>query len=554
MIDAETGTGKTAAVLSAILSRKERNEQVLIFTKMLGQMDAWFRELGLINDYQREMNNRVYSLIPFVGKSHLCPMVNNKTKKIFNQVGCSLFDCKQNSAYYVLKNEYEKNVTYPNRIVSEISENIKKGVGLAEILWLLETRTDNFGCPYLAIKSALKFANITITTYPFLFNTKLREMLFENMNLDLANTTVIIDEAHNLAKGNFGQLSYKVVYRAKNEIGHHPVFEELLSYQDKPGLHSLNFDEYALKDLRAKGKEYLLEQYKNGYQGISFALRVNEFLENLDICYLTSEKNFTLYLKDPRTVLNPLKYIKQLILISGTFRPLAHFADFLGVPQAKKITVLSEKIGKNRIILTTSDEKLSMRYQNRTRDRYLYYGEVIKNLTGVIPGHCLVFAPNYELTTVFANIIGTTLIEQPNQSISQLILSVKNAKSKVVVVAPARGKISEGIEIVKNDKSLISAVIIAGLPPPSRSLKEIIAEYSKFWGEYRATNYMNYLQAIVTMRQALGRMIRSENDVGAWIILDNRMSYMDIFPKAIECKNTTKMIERLKFFFDQHQK
>ncbi|MHA1586926.1 MAG: DEAD/DEAH box helicase family protein, partial [Candidatus Heimdallarchaeota archaeon] len=69
LIDAETGSGKTAAVLSAILSRKEKDERILIFTKMLGQMDAWFRELGLINDYNRKVGQNIYSLIPMVGKT-----------------------------------------------------------------------------------------------------------------------------------------------------------------------------------------------------------------------------------------------------------------------------------------------------------------------------------------------------------------------------------------------------------------------------------------------------------------------------------------------------
>ena len=84
-------------------------------------------------------------------------------------------------------------------------------------------------------------------------------------------------------------------------------------------------------------------------------------------------------------------------------------------------------------------------------------------------------------------------------------------------------------------------------------LKEIIKEYSKFWGEEKATNYMNYLQAAVTMRQCLGRMLRSENDVGAWIILDNRVNNMNIFPRSIECKNTDRMLERLIFFFSQYK-
>ena len=554
LIDAETGSGKTAAVLSAILSRKEKDERILIFTKMLGQMDAWFRELGLINDYNRKVGQNIYSLVPMVGKTNICPLVTKFTKKQFSQIGCSLFDCTHIKKFHFVQNESGNFYALSRRVRSSIADNIKKGVGLAEILWMLENKLENLGCPYLALKTALKDADMVITTYPFLLNTKLREILFENMNIDLANTTIIIDEAHNLAKGNIGNLSYKILYRAINEIGSHKVLNLLQNLRGQEGLHSLDLEDKDIQDLNNCGRQYLLKRFNQGNKEISNTIKVSEFLQNHDLCYLTSDKKYTLYLKDPRTILNPMKLAKHLILLSGTFRPLKHFASFLGVPNAKKISVLSEKIGKNRIILTSNDSQLTMRYSERSRERFLYYCETISQLLKVIPGHALVFTPNYELTTVFANLLKTRYEERPNQPITKLINEVKRSKTKAAIVAPARGKISEGIEIVQNEKSLISAVIIAGLPypPPSRSLKEIIKEYSKFWGGEQAANYMNYLQAVVTMRQCLGRMIRSENDVGAWIILDNRIPFMNVFPRAIECKNSAKMIDRLNFFFKEH--
>ncbi|NHJ04201.1 MAG: hypothetical protein EAX90_05220 [Candidatus Heimdallarchaeota archaeon] len=325
--------------------------------------------------------------------------------------------------------------------------------------------------------------------------------------------------------------------------------------REKEGLHNFNVNDTLLDDLESRGKRYLLWKFDNGYRDISYTLKVCEFLKNTEFCYLTSEKKFTLFLKDPRTILNPVKHANQLILLSGTLRPLDDFANFLGIPNSQKVAIYSEKLGENRIILTTSDSELTMKYQTRSKDTYVKYSQEIKKLTDIIPGHTLVFTPNYEITVVLANLLNTGYFEKPNQDVSKLINSVISSKVKVIVVAPARGKVSEGIEFVIDDKSIISAVIVAGLPypPPSKSLREIIREYGKFWGEEKATNYMNYLQATVTMRQCLGRMIRSENDIGAWIILDNRITNMDVFPRAIECKNTDRMIERLIFFYQQHQ-
>ncbi|MFW9921835.1 MAG: helicase C-terminal domain-containing protein [Candidatus Thorarchaeota archaeon] len=554
MINAETGSGKTAAVFSAILSRKEPNERVIIFTKMLGQMDAWFRELGLINDYNRQMGNKIYSMIPLVGKNHICPMVNKETRKQFAQIGCALFECKYQQSFHIMQSKIGDNESYSNNVLTEIEDSIKKEVGLSEILWILENKIENFGCPYLAIKKALEKAEISITTYPFIIDPKLFAIFAENVDLDLSNFTIVIDEAHNLAKGLFDEMSYKILDRAKIEMGTHPLLDELFSLKDQSGLHELDFEPSLLEDLENRGRQYLLWKFDNGYRDISYTLRVCEFLKNAHFCYITAEKKFSLYLKDPRNILKPIKKAKQLILISGTFRPLKDFADFLGVPEAHKISINSETQNTNRIILTTSNPELTMKYQLRSRDLFMKYGHEIGNIFPSIPGHLLVFTPNYEISLILSNILNTDYFERPNQSITRLITEVKNSKEKQIIIAPARGKVSEGIEFVKDDKSLISAVVIAGLPypPPSKSLREIITAYSEFWGEEKANNYMSYLQATVTMRQCLGRMIRSENDVGAWIILDNRINNMDIFPRAITCKDTEQMIERLNFFYTQH--
>ncbi len=417
-----------------------------------------------------------------VGKTNICPLVTKFTKKQFSQIGCSLFDCTHIKKFHFMQNESGNFYALSRRVRSSIADNIKKGVGLAEILWMLENKLENLGCPYLALKTALKDADMVITTYPFLLNTKLREILFENMDIDLANTTIIIDEAHNLAKGNIGNLSYKTLYRAINEIGSHKVLNLLQNLRGQEGLHSLDLEDRDVQDLNNCGRQYLLKRFNQGSKEISNTIKVSEFLRNHDLCYLTSDKKYTLYLKDPRTILNPMKLAKHLILLSGTFRPLKHFASFLGVPNAKKISVLSEKIGKNRIILTTNDSQLTMRYSERSRERFLYYCDTISQLLKVIPGHALVFTPNYELASVFANLLKSKYEERPNQPITKLINEVKSSKTNVAIIAPARGKISEGIEIVQNEKSLIAAVIIAGLPypPPSRSLKEITKEYSKF--------------------------------------------------------------------------
>jgi Rad3-related DNA helicase len=551
MIDAETGSGKTVAVLSTILSQKKENERIIIFTKMLTQMNAWFRELALINDFNRKLGKKTYSMIPLVGKKHLCNLVTDDVKHQFTQIGCSLFACNFHKNYYLHQANREEADSYSQEFNKEIRKHLKQGVSFSELLWIIDNKLPNLGCTYLAIKAALKHADLIITTFPFLTSSFLRDHLKEHAALDIEKTTIIIDEAHNLARGSIATLSYRAIDRAYREIGSHILLDKLLSLQNKPGLHSLFIDPTLLEDLQQKGQEYLLREFDRGGRDISYALQVHNFLREVNECFITADKHFSLYLKDPRLLLNPIKIAKKLVLISGTFRPLDFFADFLGIQEAHKISITSEKARKNRIVLTTTDPQLCLKYEFRSKKRFLYYGKVLKELVDHIPGHTLIFTPNYELTIVFGNLLESNYIESPNKDAHELISAIEQSKEKVVVIAPARGKISEGIEFVRDEQSLVSSVIVAGLPypPPTAALKAIIKEYSSFWGYERAINYMSYLQGIVTIRQCLGRMIRSEKDIGSWIILDNRISKMAVFPKAVECKTTKQMIKRLSYFY-----
>ncbi|MBD3193065.1 MAG: DEAD/DEAH box helicase [Candidatus Heimdallarchaeota archaeon] len=554
LIDAETGTGKTVAVLSGVLSGHQDSERIIIFTKMLGQMDVWYRELGQINDNRRKLNYRPLSMIPLVGRHHLCPLVSKVTKQQFSQIGCSLFNCKATRVFYKQKQRFENLEALTAHLIAEITSYIQTGISLSEILWLINHNLSDYGCPYLVLQAALKQADIIITTYPFLIRTFLRELLMDRSTVLLPKTTMIIDEAHNLAKGNIANLTFRIVDKAIEEVGTHQLLQALVNLRDsKKVLHSFNPDSDLLEDLKMKGEKYLKARFKLGNTETSATLQVVQFLADADIAYLSIDRRYALYLKDPRKLLEPVKGSKQLILLSGTFRPLTQFAHFLGVPEGKKIPVISEVLRKNRIILTTSDPELSMKYKERTKERYLYFGKTIKQLTPHIPGHILVFTPNYEIATIFANLLETNYLEHPNQEIIKLINAVEGSNEKAIVVAPARGKISEGIEFVRDEKSVISSVIVAGLPypPPSPSFLEIIERYSKFWGREQAINYMSYLQAAIAIRQCLGRMIRSENDRGAWIILDNRITNMDIFPRVIKCKDTETIIQRLQHFFTE---
>lgn len=554
MIDAETGTGKTIAILSALLCKANASERILIFTKMLSQMDAWYRELGKINHYQQELHKDSVPLLPLVGKNHLCKYLSEVNRKTFQQIGCALFNCTYYRHYHFIRQSKKAQERFATNFCALLKKEIKEGISLSEILWTIDNKIDSLGCPYLSLRLALKTCPYIITTYPFLIQPKLHQFLREQMNFDPANTTIVIDEAHNLARSTIANLSFRVIKKAQKEIGTHPIITELLKLRKVKQLQTYHPDVEKLRDLEEKGKAYLQKTIDQGYYSTSSALEIVDFLQHTSNCYLAAGKKLELYLKNPEQILSHIKSAKQIILLSGTFRPLPDFALFLGVPDAERISIQSEFLKKHRIILTTLDPKLTSSYSLRTKERYKYYGEVIKNIIENIPGHVLVFTPNYEIAAIYANLLHTNYYEKPNQDISKLLSTLKATKKKEVIIAPARGKISEGIEIVRNNQSLIMGVIVAGLPypPPTKAKQQLTKKYTQLWGEERAKDYLFYLQTSVAIRQCLGRMIRSKNDLGAWIILDNRIRKLAIFPKVIPCKTTKQLVQRLQGFFQKN--
>ncbi|TFF84568.1 hypothetical protein EU523_01590, partial [Candidatus Heimdallarchaeota archaeon] len=513
---------------------------------------AWFRELGIINDFLTKQGYQRWTLFPIVAKNRLCPLVKQHDRDQFAQIGCWLFDCQLPSYLKKMSRKTLRNINV--EFEAFLRNRIKTGVDLSEILWEITSYTSEIKCPYLLIQNALSSARLVIATYPYLINPILRDILFTSMDILPSQTTIIIDEAHNIASGQIGHLSFKKVQNAVQEIDIDPILNDLLSMKGEKQLITYEPQEEDLIALRKKAKRHVKNQYEQGRKVVSSALEIYRFLQQSSNSYIAVNGNFKMYLQDPRELLSVIDDCKQRILLSGTFRPLDYFANFLGVPNAKKINLTSYHRRKNRIILTTVDPKLTLRYSARTKQRFLYYGEVLSEIIVNIPGNVLIFTPNYEITAILANLLRTSLYEKPQQNVASLIQAVQTSLEKVILIAPARGKVSEGIEFVRDEQSLIKAVIIAGLPypPPTRSLKQLAKKYAEIWGEEQAANYLFFLPAEVAIRQCLGRMLRSKKDIGAWIILDNRVVNLDLFNHSISCRNTSKIIYHLQTFYQKH--
>jgi DNA excision repair protein ERCC-2 len=105
----------------------------------------------------------------------------------------------------------------------------------------------------------------------------------------------------------------------------------------------------------------------------------------------------------------------------------------------------------------------------------------------------------------------------------QEILNLLKTNVKCVILGVARGKVSEGVDMTLDGRTMLSAVIIVGLPYPKKTeLQNALFNYFKEKFEEKAYAYANEAPCVIALAQSAGRLIRSPEDKGIIVIMDSR--------------------------------
>jgi len=143
----------------------------------------------------------------------------------------------------------------------------------------------------------------------------------------------------------------------------------------------------------------------------------------------------------------------------------------------------------------------------------------------VVKGRVAVYFPSYEVMRSVAGSLKLEipfLIEESSTKISD-VLSFLKRNNWCVLLGVARGKISEGVDMTINGRSMLSAVIIAGLPFPKKTeTQSTLQEYLKEKFGEKAKEYANDMPCLNALAQSAGRLLRSPEDKGIIVIMDRR--------------------------------
>jgi len=430
-------------------------------------------------------------------------------------------------------------------------------------------------CPYEMMKRLIQYADVVISPYHFIFVPGTKERFLGWMNASIRDLIIIVDEAHNLPDHLREVMTADYTMRAldmaenearewkdpevSNGISAMDVIaavrklmfqakEEFLT--DEDGLIPPYFiedglmEELRVTSMKIRGickslvehGEIVAETKKaNGRLPRSYMRSLGMFIQfwsdSEDEVYVKlivgDDTALEAFCMDPYEAAEPLRACHASIHMSGTLEPLSEHQNVLGLEDAKLERFVSPFDPDNLMVIHADD--VTTRYEEMKQDETMIprMEEHIVNIANSVKRNTAVFFPSYMLMdTMIKNGILTKMwrkafIERKGMTNSEhhdMVDSFRRSGDGVLF-AVSGGRISEGIDFPGKD---MEVAILVGMPfsRPSAKQSALIRYY-----DIRSENGWEHVvlsPATRRMRQAIGRLIRSESDIGAAVILDKR--------------------------------
>jgi len=579
LLSSPCGTGKSISVLTAYFMAKEADSSVnklLALTRTKNQLEIYCRELKNI---KTQCNVNVVASV-FKSKKEMCPYATEDRR--IRDIGYRdfLYYCKslKEGLFGISCKYYDR--TYSERKPSlktcEVITKIKKiGPLLPEELYQICRREGL--CPYEATKILTRYADVVIGNYNYVLVEAIRGSVLGKAGIKTNAVNCIFDEAHSLpyyaAEILSDELSTTSVRRAIREIEDFgsddfgflkALHKTMNSFRRRIyrnyGLNSEHIIEKnvlikaltkeldvsdgklleIISELLEIGENIRQRRAEMGRNPISYVSRCASFLLNWTkfegasyVRYVKAEvdrgKRISLRLGirclDPALASNVINELRSAILMSGTLWHADYYVDVLGIERKRCETMElpTPFPSKNRLILV--DKAVTTKFEERSEEQWKTMAEHLTKIIEHINGRTAVYFPSYDIMQKIAKLTrfnGPKIAEERNTRILDVLQFLKHHE-KCTVLGVARGKISEGVDMTEEGKSMLSAVVIVGLPYPKKTeLQEALYEYfKKKFGE-KAIEYANGIPCLNALAQSAGRLIRSSEDKGVILIMDGR--------------------------------
>ncbi len=475
-------------------------------------------------------------------------------------------------------------------------------------------------CPFELSLDVSLFCDVIIGDYNYAFDPHAKLQRFFSDETKSGKYIFLIDEAHNLVdraremysatmtKETFIEMSKLTKVELPNmSKKFDKCNKELLSLKHQCENYLLDplIGDFTASLIRLYSdiERFLKSERKPGHKSkvskevkeavLEFYFEIGHFLEMYELAdekyriYAYYEENgsfsLRLFCVDPSTNLSEcMKKARACVLFSATLLPIQYYKSLLaGTKEDYEVYAESVFNSHKKGLFLASD--VTSKYTRRSKDEYARIASYIHEAISAKPGNYMVFFPSYQfLEDVFYayedefDVDEVEFVvqrsnmtedekelflskfkkeEAPEDVFSLIDADIEIEEEKTLLGFCVLGGIfSEGIDLT--DESLIGVIVVGtGLPQVCLE-REIMKDYFDS-ADSDGFDFAYKYPGMNRVLQAAGRVIRTENDIGIVVLLDERFlqtSYKRLFPKewsdfdVIDISSTTAKIEK---FWDE---
>ena len=360
----------------------------------------------------------------------------------------------------------------------------------------------------------------------------------------------------------------KILLAMKKECENYKVLDNISHF----GIQLMNVlsetDRYLEECVDKEVRETVLDFY---FQVRSF-LNIYDGLDENYVVYTEYQENGRFVLK--LFCVNPAENLQKCldkgnsaVFFSATLLPIQYYKRLLSTEKDNYAVYIDSSFDtKKRLLMNGVD--VSTRYTMRSREMYQRYATYIFRVVKAKMGNYLIFFPSYQFMEdvyqEFTQLLASDeeemelVIQQKHMDEEErenFLRAFEMGREKSLIGFGVLGGIfSEGIDLT-NEKLIGTLIIGTGLPQVCNE-REILKSYFDQKGLY-GFDYAYRYPGMNKVLQAAGRVIRTEDDRGVILLLDERFQRekgKEIFPKEwADCERCRLDIveEKIRLFWEK---